>query len=61
MQFPQNYRTPELAIKPKGLKQILKERGLWDREYYTSYLTGNGRPGYGPKRRCYARKILVTE
>ena len=30
MQPPQNYR---ILGKPKGLKKILKERGLWDREY----------------------------
>ena len=35
MQFPQNYRILDLAGKPKGLKQILKERVLWDQRYCT--------------------------
>ena len=35
----------KLAGKPKALEQILKERGLWDRGYYTSCPKSDGRPG----------------
>ena len=61
MQFSQNYRILELAGKPKDLKQILKERGLWDREYYASYPTSDGRPGCRPEGRCCAQKIRAAE
>ena len=58
MQFPQNYRIRELAGKPKGLKQILKERGLWDRECHAR---SDGRPWCRPEGRCCARKILAAD
>ena len=29
MSFPPNYYNLELAGKPKGIKRVLKERGLW--------------------------------
>jgi hypothetical protein len=61
MQFPENYHIRELAGKPKGLKQILKERGLWHREYYTTCPTTLGRPGCSPEGMCCARKILAKE
>ena len=56
-----NYRILELAGKPKGLKQILKDRGLWDREYYASCPTSDSRLGYRSEGRCCARKILAAE
>ena len=61
MQFAQSYQTPEHASKPEGLMQILKERGLWDREHYVSCPTSDGRPGCGSEGRCCARKILAAE
>ena len=30
--FPLDYHIPELRRQPKGLKQVLKERGLWPNE-----------------------------
>ncbi len=32
MIFPLDYHIPELCGQPKGLKQVLKERGLWPNE-----------------------------
>ena len=61
MQFLQNYRILELAGKPKGLKQIFKELGLWDREYSTSYPKSDGRPRCRPEGRCCASNILAAE
>src|SRR5260364_113944 len=29
MCFPENYENPDLHGKPKGLRQVLSERGLW--------------------------------
>ena len=60
MQFPQNYRIRELANRPKALRQILKERGLWDREQYTSCPKSDGRPGCRPEGRRCAGEILAA-
>ena len=61
MQFPQNYQILEHAGKPEGLRQLLEERGLWDREHYASCPTSDGQPGCGPEGRCYARRIRTAE
>ena len=60
MQFPQNYQILDLAGKPKGLKQILKEHGLWDRGYYASCPTSHGRPVV-LKRFLLQSKIFVNK
>ena len=58
MQFPQNCRILELASKSK---QILKERGLWDREHDASCPTSDGRPGCRSEGRRCSPKILTAE
>src|ERR1043165_5444253 len=32
MVFPDNYHVQEFRGKPKGMEQILRERGLWDKK-----------------------------
>ncbi len=31
--FSDNYHISEFQEKPKGMKQVLHERGLWDKKY----------------------------
>src|SRR6266516_7294827 len=63
MQFPPDYDKPDLAGKPKGMKQILKERGLWPAEG----LRLDCRPSDGqstscrPEGGCCARKVLAAQ
>ena len=63
MQFPPDYDEPDLAGKPKGIKQILKERGLWPAQG----LRLNCPPSDGqskscqPEGGCCARKVLAAE
>ncbi len=33
MIFPNDYHIPEFWEKPKGMKQVLRERGLWNKKY----------------------------
>lgn len=63
MQFPPDYDNPDLAGKPKGIKQILKERGLWPAEG----LRLDCRPSDGqstscrPEGGCCARNVLAAQ
>ena len=41
MSFPRNYHNLELAGKPKGIKRVLKERGLWPERGLTSVGVSN--------------------
>ena len=56
IQFPPDYVNPELAGKPKGIKQILQERGLWKKTYRLDC------PKCPPdKGDCCGRKVLAAE
>ena len=33
MIFPNDYHIPEFRGKPKGMEQVLRERGFWDKKY----------------------------
>ena len=48
MSFSPNYRNLELAGKPKGIKRVLKERGLWpERGLVLECPTTHNRPSCG--------------
>ena len=62
MSFPLNYYNPQLAGKPKGIKRVLKERGLWpDRGLVLECPTTLNRPGCDPNGGCCARRVLAAE
>ena len=56
MQFPPDYVNPELAGKPKGIKKILQERGLWKETYRLACPKCSA-----DKKDCCARKVLAAE
>ena len=41
MSFPQNYRNLGLSGKPKGIKRVLKEHGLWRFSLFVCHLVFN--------------------
>ena len=62
MSFPRNYHNLELAGKPKGIKRVLKERGLWpERGLVLECPTPYSRPGCDPEGGCCARRVLEAE
>lgn len=62
MSFPLDYHNLELAGKPKGIKRVLKERGLWpERGLVLECPTTHNRPGCGPEGGCCARRVLEAE
>lgn len=62
MQFPPEYVNPKLAGKPKGIKQILKERGLWPAEgLLLDCPPRDGKSSCLPVGGCCARKVLAAE
>ena len=62
MSFPRNHHNLELAGKPKGIKRVLKERGLWpERGLVLECPTSYSRPGCDPEGGCCARRVLEAE
>ena len=62
MSFPLDYYNLELAGKPKGIKHVLKERGLWsERGLVLECPTTHNRPGCAPEGGCCARRVLGAE
>ena len=62
MSFPLDYYNRELAGKPKGMKCMLKERGLWpERGLVLECPTTHNRPGCTPEGGCCARRVLEAE
>ena len=62
MSFAKNYYSRELAGKPKGIKRVLKERGLWpERGLVLECRTIHNRPGCDPGGGCCARRVLEAE
>ena len=55
MSFPPNYHNLELAGKPKGIKRVLRGRGLWpERGLVLECPTAHNRPG------CDLRGLLCS-
>jgi hypothetical protein len=71
MVYPDNYKDVFLAGKVKGLKAVLKERGLWPREgrspfggkFLLECPTTQGRSGCLPeeKGRCCAKSVMAAQ
>ena len=62
MPFSSNYYNHELAGKPKGIKRVLKERGLWpERGLVLECSATHNRLGCGPEGGHCARRILEAE
>ena len=60
--FPPNYHNFELAGKPKGIKRVLKERGLWpERGLVLECPTTHNGPGCDSEGGCCARRVLEAE
>ena len=62
MSFSQNYCNRELAGKSKGIKRMLKERGLWPEQgLVLECATTHNRPGCNPEGGYCARQVLGAE
>ena len=62
MSFAKNYYNRKLAGKPKGIKRVLKERGLWlERGLVLQCRTTHNRPGCDPEGGCCARRVFEAE
>ena len=62
MSFAKDYYNRELAGKPKGIKRVLKERGLWpERGLVLECRTTHNQPGCDPEGGCCARRVLEAE
>ena len=62
MSFPPNYHNLELAGKPKGIKRVLKVRGLWpERGLVLECPTTHNRPGCDSGGGCCARRVPEAE
>ena len=62
MSFPLDFHNLELAGKPKGIKRVLKERGLWPgRGSVLECPTTQKRLGCNSEGGCYARQVLGAE
>ena len=60
--FPLGYLDLELAGKPKVIKRVLKERGLWpERGLVLECPTTHNRPGCDAEGDCCARRVLEAE
>ena len=60
--FPPNYHNLELAGKPKGIKRVLKEHGLWpERGLVLECSTAHNGPGCDSEGGCCARRVLKAE
>ena len=59
MSFPPNYYNPELADKPKRIKHVLKERGLWpERGLGLELPTTHNRPGCSSEEAAVLAEFL---
>ena len=62
MSFAKDHYSRELAVKPNGIKRVLKERGLWpERGLVLECPTTHNRPGCNPEGGCCARRVLEAE
>ena len=62
MSFPLDYYNRDLAGKPRGIKRVLKERGLWpERGLVLECPTTHNSPGCTPEGGCCARQVLGPE
>ena len=60
--FPPNYHNLELAGKPKGIKRVLKECGLWpERGLVLECPTTHNGPGCDSEGGCCACRVLEAE